>query len=330
MTEITILSEIQLQQCIGLDSEAIEAVEGAFTALASGKVIMPPILRLDIEEHHGEIDVKTAYIPGLDSFAVKMSPGFFNNPKIGLPSTNGLMTLFSAHTGLVEAMLLDNGYLTDVRTAAAGAIASKYLANEQIDTVGVIGTGSQARFQVEALKLVREFSTVLVWGRDADKAAACAKDIADSLGVDAGPCAEVGDVVAASQIVITSTPSTEPLIHSQMLHPGLHITAMGSDAEHKNELDTRIIADCDTFVCDTRAQSAKLGELHHAIDAGVVAADVAVAELGQIITGDATGRQSTDDVTVCDLTGTGAQDTAIARLAFQKAQVAALGTRFET
>ena len=330
MTEITILPESQLRQCVHLDMEVLGAIEDVFRALAGGKVIMPPILRLDIEEHHGEIDVKTAYIPGLDSFAVKMSPGFFNNPKLGLPSTNGLMTLFSAHTGLVEAMLLDNGYLTDVRTAAAGAIASKYLANPNIDTVGVIGTGSQARYQVEALKLVRDFSNVLVWGRDAGKAAACADDIAEKLDVSAGPCASIEDVVAASQVVITSTPSSEPLIQSDWLHPGLHVTAMGSDAEHKRELDPAIVAACDLFVCDTRAQSAKLGELHHAIDAGIVDTDVAVTELGQVITGDAPGRQSADDITVCDLTGTGAQDTAIARLAFQKAQRMGLGTQFET
>ncbi len=330
MTEITILTEAQLQQCIGLDVETMEAVEGAFTALAGGTVVMPPILRLDIEEHHGEIDVKTAYIPGLDSFAVKMSPGFFNNPKIGLPSTNGLMTLFSAHTGLVEAMLLDNGYLTDVRTAAAGAIASKYLANPHVDTVGIVGTGSQARYQVEALKLVRDFSTVLVWGRSHEKAEACARDIADKLGVAAEVRSGVAEVVAASQIVITSTPATEPLIEADWLHRGLHITAMGSDAEHKNELDPGIVAKCDVFVCDTRAQSAKLGELHHAISSGAVAADFGVDELGQVIAGHVPGRRSADDVTVCDLTGTGAQDTAIARLAFQTAQTAGLGTRFDT
>ena len=259
-----------------------------------------------------------------------MSPGFFNNPKIGLASTNGLMTLFSAHTGLVEAMLMDNGYLTDVRTAAAGAVASKYLANPSVDTVGVVGTGAQARFQIEALKLVRGFSTVLVWGRNADKAESCAHDITETTGVPAEARPTVQEVVAASQIVVTSTPVTEPLIKTEWLHPGLHITAMGSDAEHKNELESQIVADCDVFVCDTRSQSIKLGELHHAVEKGVVSSDLSVAELGQIVTGEKPGRQHVDDVTVCDLTGTGAQDTAIARLAFQKAQAAGLGTMFES
>jgi len=330
MPEITILSERQLQQCIGLDLEAIEAVEGAFKGLAGGTVIMPPIMRLDIEDHHGEIDVKTAYIPGLDSFAVKMSPGFFNNPKIGLPSTNGLMILFSAYTGLVESLLMDNGYLTNVRTAAAGAIASKFLANPSVDIVGVLGTGAQARLQIEALKLVRDFSTVLVWGRNAEQASLCAREITEKTGIVAKVETAIDDVVSASQIVITTTPTSEPLIKAEWLHPGLHITAMGSDAEHKNELEPQIVAGCDMYVCDTRAQTIKLGELHHAVEKGVVAPDVEVVELGQLITGEKQGRTSVDDVTVCDLTGTGAQDTAIARLAFQKAQMANLGTLFES
>lgn len=330
MTKMLILTEQELKNCVALDDEALVAVEGAFTALAGGHVVMPPILRLDVHEHNGEIDVKTAYIPGLDSFAVKMSPGFFDNPSLGLASTNGLMVLFSAHTGLVEGVLLDNGYLTDVRTALAGAIASKYLARESVETVGVIGSGAQARFQIEALKLVRNFSRVLVWGRDRAKAEACAADLAASLGVEAAACDSPREVVEQSMIVVTSTPSTEPLIEADWLHPGLHITAMGSDAEHKNELDPRIIKACDLYVCDTRAQSAKLGELHHAIDGKVVDADMPVTELGQVIVGDRPGRGNDDDVTVCDLTGTGAQDTAIARLAYQKATAANTGTAFES
>src|SRR3546814_8393840 len=107
--------------------DAVACVEEAFVALTTRAVAMPPILRLDLPEHNGEVDVKTAYVPGLDGFAIKISPGFFDNPKLGLPSVNGMMVLFSARTGLAEALLLDNGYLTDVRTAAAGAVAAKHL-----------------------------------------------------------------------------------------------------------------------------------------------------------------------------------------------------------
>ena len=127
MPRMTILTEAELRKIVRLDLDAVACVEYAFHALATKAVAMPPIMRLDILEHRGEVDVKTAYVPGIDAFAIKISPGFFDNPKLGLPSVNGMMVLLSARTGLVEALLLDNGYLTDVRTAAAGAVAAKHL-----------------------------------------------------------------------------------------------------------------------------------------------------------------------------------------------------------
>ena len=126
MPKINILTEADLREVVSLDADSVACVEDAFKALATKSVVMPPILSMEIADHHGEGDVKTAYLPGLDSFAIKMSPGFFDNPTIGLPSINGLMVVFSAKTGLVEALLLDNGYLTDLRTAAAGAVAAKW------------------------------------------------------------------------------------------------------------------------------------------------------------------------------------------------------------
>ncbi len=170
MAEMRILTEADLRQIIALDLESVACVEDAFRALASGGVSMPPILRLDIPAERGEVDVKTAYIPGLDSFAIKISPGFFNNPSIGLPSTNGLMIQFSAKTGLIEALLLDNGYLTDVRTAAAGAVAAKYLARENARIATIIGAGMQAGMQLEALKLVRSITEARIWARNFDGA----------------------------------------------------------------------------------------------------------------------------------------------------------------
>ena len=147
--EVTVLTAGELRGLVQLDLAAVDVVERAFAALASGTVVMPPILSMAIPEANGEVDVKTAYIPGFDGFAIKVSPGFFDNPKLGLPSLNGLMILFSARTGLVEALLLDNGYLTDVRTAAAGAVAARHLAPSKVETACVIGTGIQARLQIE-------------------------------------------------------------------------------------------------------------------------------------------------------------------------------------
>jgi ornithine cyclodeaminase len=124
MSRMTILTEAELRKIVTLDLAAVACIENSFRALATLPVAMPPILRLDIHEHRGEVDVKSAYVPGIDGFAVKISSGFFDNPTLGLPSGGGMMVLLSAKTGVVEALLLDNGYLTDIRTAAAGAVAA--------------------------------------------------------------------------------------------------------------------------------------------------------------------------------------------------------------
>ena len=323
MRDIYVLTEADLRRCVSLGIDAVDVVEDAFRMLASGKVVMPPILSMEIPEAHGEVDVKTAYIPGFDGFAIKVSPGFFDNPKIGLPSLNGLMILFSAKTGLVEALLLDNGYLTDVRTAAAGAMAARHLAPAAVDTAGVLGTGVQARLQIEAAHLVRPFGRVLVWGRDRAKAEACARDIAGRLGVRAETAA-AERVVAESQLVVTTTPSRSPVLEASWLHPGLHITAMGADQAGKNEIAPEAIAWATLYVCDRLAQVEKLGELRAARAAGFMTG-VTPPELGEVIAGTRPGRRSESDITICDLTGTGAQDTAIATFALRAAKAAGAG-----
>jgi ornithine cyclodeaminase len=330
MPTITILTERELSDCVALDADAVVCIEACFRTLATEEVVMPPILRLDIAQHHGEVDVKTAYLPGVPSFAIKISPGFFDNPKLGLPSVNGLMLLFSARTGLVEAVLLDNGYLTNVRTAAAGAVAAKWLAREDARVVGVIGAGAQARLQLEAVRLVRDVERAFVWARDPAKAQAFAETAGAELDLEIGLSPRPEDLVRQSDIVVTATPSTTPLIQADWLRPGQHITAMGSDAEHKNELAPDVVSRADRYVCDRQSQCAVLGELHHAIGAGAVRSDTRFPELGQVIACEEAGRTSDRQVTVCDLTGTGAQDTAIATLADQRARARGAGTAFQT
>ena len=146
-----LFTEEEIRKHVVLNTETIQVVEDAFTSLATKRVEMPPIMRIDIPAYNGEVDVKSAYVEGLDYFAIKVSTGFFDNVKLGLPSGNGLMMLFHSQTGKPEALLLDNGYLTDVRTAAAGAVATNHLSRQDARIAGVIGTGSQARYQVEAI-----------------------------------------------------------------------------------------------------------------------------------------------------------------------------------
>jgi ornithine cyclodeaminase len=324
MPSITLLGEAQLRELVPLDLAAIDQIEAAFLSLATEPVAMPPILRLDLPEHAGEVDVKTAWLPRFDSFAIKVSPGFFNNPSLGLPSLNGLMLVLSARTGMTEAVLLDNGYLTAVRTAAAGAVAARWLARKDARRVALIGAGEQARLQLQALRPVRDIDHVTVWARDAARARSFAECVK---GVPCEVSANVHDALAQADIAITTTPSRTPLIHTEDLHPGLHITAMGSDAEHKNELAPGVLATA-KYICDRLQQTRVLGELHHALDAGVVKEGESFAELGQVIAGTHRGRTDDADITVCDLTGTGAQDTAIAVLALQRARVLNAGTIF--
>jgi ectoine utilization protein EutC len=329
MSRMTILTEADLRKIVHLDLDAIACVENAFRALATLPVAMPPIMRLDIPEHRGEVDVKTAYVPGIDGFAIKISPGFFDNPKLGLPSLNGMMVLLSAKTGLVEALLLDNGYLTDVRTAAAGAVAAKHLARADASVAAIFGAGVQARLQLQALKLVRPITEARIWARDMGKAEVAATELSRSLAI---PVNAVGDPERAADgadVIITTTPAERPIVSAAWLRPGQHITAMGSDSEHKNEIDPKAFGRI-IYVADSLKQTRRLGELHHAIAAGEADENKQYAELGGVVAGIAPARQSPDDITLADLTGTGVQDTAIATLARDRARAANAGTIFES
>lgn len=327
--QVTILTEAELRRCVGMDQEALTAVAGAFTRLAAEKVTMPPIMRIDIPENSGEVDVKSAYLQGLESFAVKLSAGFFDNARLGLPSLSGMMILLSARTGIPEAVLLDNGYLTDVRTGLAGAVAARHLANQKIETVGIIGAGAQARYQVRALRLVRNFQRLVVWSRTAVKMQQYASEMAEALGVAVVQAPDAETVVRQSEVVITTTPAKTPYLQAAWLHPGLHITAMGADTEEKQELQPAVLAAADVLVCDRKSQAFRLGELHHGLEAGAIAQTDTIIELGEIAAGHRDGRRHESQITICDLTGTGAQDTAIAILAYQKARKAGLGLQID-
>lgn len=330
MAEITILTEVDLKKLVPLDLEAVACIEAAFLALATRPVVMPPILRLDIAEANGEVDVKTAYVPGIPSFAIKISPGFFDNPALGLPSVNGLMVLLSAKTGLLEAALFDNGYLTDIRTAAAGAVAAKYLAREDATCAAIFGAGVQARLQLKALSLVRKIETARIWARDFAKAAATAQVLSSELGFPVTPMVDPKSAVAGADIIVTTTPAREPVVMADWLASGQHLTAMGSDAEHKNEIDPEVFPRATRYVPDRLSQTRLLGELHHAISAGAVPADTEFPDLGAVIAATALGRTDRNDITFADLTGTGVQDTAIATLAYARATTARAGQIFQS
>jgi ornithine cyclodeaminase len=317
--EITILNEVEIRESVQLNEAAIGAAAEGFTKLAEGKVSLPPIMRIDIHEQNGEVDVKSAYIHGMDSFAIKIAAGFHDNHLLDLPTGSGMMLLISAETGRPLAVLLDNGYLTDVRTGIAGAIAAEHLARSEIKAVGVIGSGMQARFQMRGLKEVRD-----VYGIVSEEVEQYAEEMAAELGIDVVIEETPQDVVQQSDMVVTTTPSNDPYLKAEWLHPGLHITCMGSDAEHKQEVFPEVFKLADVVVCDRKSQAFRLGELHHAGEAGVITPEK-VIELGELTSGSKKGRQEDNQITICDLTGVGVQDTQIARLAYENAVNLGLG-----
>ncbi len=325
--KITILTEKDLRKSIVLDNDLIQEIENGFSLLSSGKITMPPIMRLEFPENNGEVDIKSAYVHGIDSFAIKVSSGFFDNYRLGLDTLSGVMVVLSTKTGMPEAVLLDNGYLTDIRTGAAGAVAAKYLANENVTTVGVIGAGKQARYQMIGLKNVRDFKRVLIYSLIGVEE--YVEEMTSKLGVNIELMDNAEDVVRNSDIVVTTTTSKRPYLKAEWLHAGLHITAMGSDAEDKQELFTDALSRADILVCDNRKQSFRLGEYHHGLVSKAIRSEDQVLELGELTSGKKSGRQKNTDITICDLTGTGMQDTIVANLAYQKAKELGLGLQIE-
>jgi ornithine cyclodeaminase len=310
---IRILNEDEIRSIVALDWPVIKAIEKGFSELAKGNALVPPIMMIPVPEKKGEVDIKSAYIKGMDQLAIKVASGFFENSRLGLPSQSGQMLVVSAETGFLQGVLLDNGYLTQVRTGAAGAVAAKYLAPEHTEHVGVIGCGVQARFQMAALKLVRPFSTIHMFSLDADdEKDRYVGDMQAQLDVTVVKAPSAEAVVKESAVVVTTTPSHQGFVEAKWLHPGLHITAMGSDTEEKQELQAEVLTSADLMVCDLKSQSLRLGELLSAVAQNVMPADAPVVELGDIVNGRASGRTNETQITICDLTGVGVQDTMIA------------------
>lgn len=305
--------------------EAIAAMEKAFVAYSAGKANVPPVVHLDVPENEGEIHIKAAYVLGTPSYTVKIASGFYKNKERGLPLSGGMMLVFDSQTGNPLAFLLDNGYLTDFRTAAAGAVASKYLARQEVQQVGVIGAGMQGRMQVQALSFVRKFSRVKIYDHHTTSIVRYLQDMHGKIDAEFSAAGTVRDATRGSQIIITATPSREALIDAAWIEPGTHITALGSDGPHKQELDPLILAKADRVIADSIEQCIKLGEIHHAIKLELLKREDVDGELGQVISGAIPPRQSANEITVCDLTGVGVQDAYIAALAFEKANASSAG-----
>ncbi len=293
--------------------DLMPAIEAGFAAYSAGRALVPPVGELLLGK--GEVHIKYGYLHEDQYYVIKIASGFYDNPKIGLPSSNGLMLLFSQQTGELVSILLDEGHLTDMRTAVAGAIAAKYLAPVNVERMGIVGTGTQARLQLQYLKHVTACRKALVWGRGEPQLERYRRDM-EAHGFIVETTRTTGNILRTCNLVITATPATAPLLHVADLQPGTHITAVGSDTPEKQELDSAILARADVVVADSISQCLERGEIHKAIESGHIRQDDLV-ELGNVIAGKTAGRTSDDQITVADLTGVAVQDIKIATAVYE-------------
>ncbi|MDE0755120.1 MAG: ornithine cyclodeaminase family protein [Woeseiaceae bacterium] len=292
-------------------------IEHGFVAYSQGRSVVPPVGELVLEDPPGEVHIKYGYLKGDDYYVIKIASGFYGNVSLGLPTSNGMMLMFSQKTGQPVAAMLDEGYLTDVRTAVAGAIAAKYLAPAKVKRIGIVGTGMQAKLQLEHLMPVTDCRDVVVWGRGAEK---CAKyrEHATALGFDVTATTDADEVLRTCNLIVTTTPAESPLLkNADLLQPGTHITVMGSDTHTKQELAASLLAKADLVVADSISQCLERGEIHQALKVDAIK-ESNLIELGTIIANPVgIGRSNDEQITIADLTGVAVQDIQITKAVYE-------------
>lgn len=306
-----ILSLEEIKARIDLPKIIAEQEEG-FRAYSEGRVNVPPVGHMAFQDPPGDYHIKYGMIEGDVVFVIKIAGGFYNNPyQYNLPAIQGLMLVMCARTGQPLYLLQDEGYLTNLRTAIAGFISAKYLAPKKVTGIGVIGTGEQARLQVEILKDITPCRHVCVLGRTSERVDQYIADM-QMKGFETYPAKDSQELAENCNLIITTTAATEPLLFSENINPGTHITAMGADSPGKQELDSKIFAKADICVVDSKNQCIDHGETSHAIKSGVVTEDMFV-ELGQLISTPDLARKNDEQTTLIDLTGVATQDVQIAK-----------------
>lgn len=313
MTGIYRLSEIE---AVLSEVDVVREIANGFVAFSRGEVDVPPVGELLFPENSGELHIKYGAIRGDDVCVIKVATGFFENSALGLPPFGGCMLVISQKTGMIDAILLEEGALTNHRTAAAGAVAARTLAPPEPKAIGIVGTGVQARLQADYLRRVTDCRDLIVWGRNGDAIEQAAKDIT-AMGFNVVKSRSLADLCDNARLIVTTTPAETPLLTADFIRPGTHVTAMGSDTPEKHELATEVLALADVIVADSLVQSELRGEIYQARRAGAVSPDK-VVELGHVISGQSSGRDSADQITIADLTGVAVQDIVIAKAVLER------------
>ncbi|MFE7530330.1 ornithine cyclodeaminase family protein [Kitasatospora sp. NPDC057542] len=296
-------------------ADLVEPVADAFTAFSTTDGAQAPVMVLPVADG-GDSHIKAAHLPRSRHFLVKIANWFPGNRHRGLPEGGGFVALFDATTGAVTALLEDEHHLSDLRTAAAGAVCACALARPDAARATVLGTGRQAELQAHALTLVRPIRQIRVWGRNHARATALAARLGQDLPrVDVTAVADPEQAVQQSDIVVTATASPTPVLFGSWLRPGQHITALGADDPAKRELDGAGLNRATRVFVDSRELALRHGDIHAAITRGEVTGERIDGEIGDVLAGRIPGRRTPDDITVAKLIGIGPQDLAAAETA---------------
>lgn len=289
--------------------DLIQNIEYAFTSYSDQKAVVPPVGTLSFKKPPGDVHIKYGYIEDDDYYVIKIASGFYDNNLINLPTGNGLNLVFNKISGMIEAILLDEGILTELRTAIAGAVVAKHLAPKKVHKIGILGTGFQARYQLKYLKNVVDCKEVLVWGRSQERLNEYKKDM-EAFGFKIETTLNADDVAGSCNLIVTATPSTSPLLSLKNLQKDILITAMGADTEGKQELDEDILIAADLIVMDSTSQCQSHGEIHKTYKKNNLKNKMMV-ELGDIISKGF--ERHGDRIIVADLTGIATQDIQISK-----------------
>lgn len=306
--------DLQQIKTIVKNLDIISAMKEGFIAYSNGNAVVPPVGELIFEDPPGDVHIKYGYIKKEAFYVIKIASGFYENPKLGIASGQGLMLLFKQQTGELVSVLLDEGHLTDIRTAAAGALAVQYFAPQKLSAVGIIGTGMQAKLQLLHLQKNKPCRVVWLWGRNRAHAERLKADLGTSFEVHiANNCAEVAQ---HANVILTCTPAETPHLYAADIQPGTLIVAVGSDTQHKQELDSKILQKADLVIADSIPQSKSRGEIYQAVKAGAIN-ETNVTELGYALQNPKLQGTNEQQITVVDLTGVAVQDIKIAEAVYQ-------------
>jgi alanine dehydrogenase len=316
MTSSTLLlTRDDVRKALPLD-DCVEAVSRAFARQAARED--PPSALLGVHVPGGVFHAKAAVLEGF--FAIKLNANFPGNPaRSGRPTIQGLVALLDATDGHLLAVM-DSIEITILRTAAATALAARYLARADSKTATICGCGAQADTQLDAIVKTSPISRVFAYDQEGARAARFARERSAALGIEVHPVTDLSAAVRQSDICVTCTTARGPLIGPADVRPGTFIAAVGADSPEKQELDTRLLAIA-RVVVDNLEQCATIGELHHALEHGLVTTASVHAELGELIAGIKTGRTSDDEITIFDSTGTAIQDVAAAAVVYERSRL---------